>query len=250
MKKLMTVLLIIIICFLFYCCTFTNDHQESENSSKVEENLAESAATMEIVGDTTKDTMDEISIENDSFVEKLISFGFTEEEAVENAKILKQCGVPSIEYCEPTNPDATIDELVAYRWKIDDDRVVWFTVDNRKIFYVALNGEELYDESKGGYLKDFADVHVPETYVDSSVGRKLIDKAEKELDKYFVEDVRYYDAWGIARQDNQYMVRCQISDGSAFTDNWIYGYVWYEQQEDGKFEVTGVKINGQQYTVK
>lgn len=190
------------------------------------------------------------AIESDGFVEKLVSFGLAESEANEAADLLRTCGIPSLDSCERTDPNATVDGLMAIRGKMDDDRIFMFTIDNRKIFYVAFNGEDLYDEDKGGYLKNFNDVHVPETEVDSDTWYKLRDMSEAELDKYFGASVRYYDAWGVAREDNSYMTQCEISDGSIFTSGWAYGKVWYELQTDGTFTTTAVEIDGQQYEVK
>lgn len=203
----------------------------------------------EIVGETIDKLMPEITADTNPFVEKLISFGFTEEEATENAKILIQCGIPTISICEPTDPNATIDGLVSYRGKFDDDRTVWFTVENRKIFYVSLNGEDLYDEDKGGYLKNFDEVHIPETNISVTVSDELRNTTESVLDGYFASS-RYYDAWGFAREDNSYMVQCQATDGSMLTSNWLNCRVWYEQQDNGDFVVTGVQINGKQYKLK
>ena len=203
----------------------------------------------EIVGETVDELIPEITAETNPFVEKLVSFGFTEEEATENAKILIQCGIPTISVCEPTDPNATIDGLVSYRGKLDDDRTIWFTVENRKIFYVSLNGEDLYDKDKGGYLKNFDEIHIPETTISVTVSDELRNKTESVLDGYFASS-RYSDAWGFAREDNQYMVQCQATDGSMLTSNWINCRVWYEQQDRGDFVVTGVQINGKQYKLK
>lgn len=203
----------------------------------------------EIVGETVDELIPEITAETNPFVEKLVSFGFTEEEATENAKILIQCGIPTISVCEPTDPNATVDGLVSYRGKLDDDRMIWFTVENRKIFYVSLNGEDLYDEENGGFLKNFDEVHIPETSISVTVSDELRNKTESVLDGYFASS-RYYDAWGFAREDNQYMVQCQATDGSMLTSNWINCRVWYEQQDRGDFVVTGVQINGKQYKLK
>lgn len=203
----------------------------------------------EIVGETVDELIPEITAETNPFVEKLVSFGFTEEEATENAKILIQCGIPTISVCEPTDSNATVDGLVSYRGKLDDDRMIWFTVENRKIFYVSLNGEDLYDEENGGFLKNFDEVHIPETSISVTVSDELRNKTESVLDGYFASS-RYYDAWGFAREDNQYMVQCQATDGSMLTSNWINCRVWYEQQDSGDFVVTGVQINGKQYKLK
>lgn len=251
MKRFIAVFITIVVCLSLCACGSTNTtlgttNKEPQATSKDEE----SSNVLEIVGNTTDTTMREIPIEDDNFVEKLISFGFTEEEAIENAKILRQCGVPTIDICEPTNPEATIDGLVSYRGKLDDDRTFWFTVDNRKIFYVSLNGEDLYDEDKGGYLKNFDDVHIPETYMSESTKMSLKSQTEPFLDKYFPYDTRYYDAWAVGREDNLFMVQCQISDGSILTDDWLFARVWYELQEDGTFTPTGVEIDGCSYAVK
>lgn len=254
MRKSLLMLLVSVLCFSLCSCasssTTPRESSTSETNSKVEEDIEEPDNKLEVVGDPSKGMLAEISVESDSFVDKLVSFGFTESEAVENANLLKQCGIPSIELCEPTDPNATVDGLVSYRGKLDDDRTVWFTVESRKIFYISLNGEDLYDEDKGGYLKNFDDVHIPETYVSNTTKIELRDLTETVLDKYFLSDTRYYDAWAVGREDNIYMVQCQISDGSILTDSWIYGYVWYEQQPDGEFKPTGVKIDGKHYEVK
>lgn len=219
MKKYIAVFLSIVVSLSLCACGSTDTKQDSINnepdtSSKVEESTEKASNALKVVGDTTDTTMSEISTENDTFVEKLISFGFTEDEAMENAKILRQCGIPNIDICEPTDANATIDGLVAYRGELDDDRTFWFTVDSRKIFYVSLNGEDLYDEDKGGYLKNFNDVHIPETYMSESTKMTLKNQTEPFLDKYFPYDTRYYDAWAVGREDDVFMVQCQISDGS------------------------------------
>lgn len=248
MKKLMVVFITIIFCLALCACDSNNADKEPDTSSNVEESTEEATNVSEVVGNTTDTTMSEIETENDNFVEKIISFGFTEDEAVENAKILKQCGIPTIAVCEPTSAES-IDNLVVFRGKLDDDRTFWFTVENRKIFYVSLNGEDLYDEDKGGYLKNFNDVHIPETYVSVTVADTLRNKTETVLDSYFTS-TRYYDAWAYGREDNQYMVQCQATDGSVLTSNWINCRVWFEQQSNSEFTVTGVQINGKQYQLK
>lgn len=225
-----------------------NDDNQSE-TSQIETKPSEKPDTNEIVGETIDELMPEITAETNLFVEKLISFGFTEGEATENAKILMQCGIPTISVCEPTDPNATIDGLVSYRGKLDDDRTIWFTVENRKIFYVSLNGEDLYDKDKGGYLKNFDEIHIPETTISVTVSDELRNKTESVLDGYFASS-RYYDAWGFAREDNQYLVQCQATDGSMLTSTWLNCRVWYEQQDNGAFVVTGVQINGKQYKLK
>lgn len=220
-----------------------NKQAEANETPKVDE-----TAENEVVGEIIDELMPEIEATTDDFVEKLLSFGFTEVEAVENAKILKQCGIPVIAVCEPVS-DESIDNLVAFRGELDDKRIIWFTVEHRKIFYVSLNGEDLYDEDKGGYLKSFDEVHIPETSVSVTVADTLKNKSETVLDAYFTNS-RYYDAWAYGREDDRYMVQCQATDGNVLTSEWLSCRVWFEQQNDGNFVVTGVQINGKQYQLK
>lgn len=237
---------------LLFCVGGCSDTEKVDSSksrtTSTEATPPESAITEEIIGETIDELMPEIEIGNDQFVQCLMTFGFTEDEAIENAKILKQCGIPTIVICEPVS-DESIDNLISFRGELDDDRTFWFTVENRKIFYVSLNGEDLYDEDKGGYLKNFNDVHIPETDVSVTVADTLRNKTETVLDGYFTSS-RYYDAWAYGREDNQYMVQCQATDGSVLTSNWINCRVWFEQQSNGEFTVTGVQINGKQYQLK
>lgn len=253
-SKSIVALLALTLMFCTVGCSDTEkvDSGKSETTqtedTKAESTLPESSVTEEIVGETIDELMPEIKAEADPFIKKLLSFGFTENEAMENAKILKQCGIPTIDICEPSS-DESIDNLVVFRGVMDDSRTIWFTVENRKIFYVSLNGEDLYDEDKGGYLKNFDEVHIPETSVSITVADELRNKTESVLDGYFT-NTRYFDAWAYAREDNNYMVQCQATDGSMLTSNWIYCRVWYEQQESGDFVATGVQINGKQYKLK
>ncbi|XVG95644.1 hypothetical protein ACGCUQ_00265 [Eubacteriales bacterium KG127] len=122
-----------------------------------------------------------------------------------------------------------------------------FAVEHRKIFYVTLNGEDLYDAEKGGFLKSFDEVHIPETDISDFEAGKLKDKTESILDNHFAS-VRYLDGWKYARRDGEYMVQCQASDGSIFTSNNIFCKVWYKKQGDD-FVATGVQIDGQQYQI-
>ena len=85
MKKYIAVFLSIVVSLSLCACGSTDTKQDSINnepdtSSKVEESTEKASNALKVVGDTTDTTMSEISTENDTFVEKLISFGFTEDE--------------------------------------------------------------------------------------------------------------------------------------------------------------------------
>lgn len=251
MKRKVAIAIVAMLCLLLCACGSSEPITEKSSEPTIEKTEVESSSnndkpsTEEIIGAETDQKIAEI--ETDNFAEKLVSFGFTEDEAAENAEILRQCGIPTIDICEPTS-DNSLDTVVSFRGKLDDDRIFIFTVDNRKIFYVSLNGEDLYDADKGGYLKNFNDVHIPEKSVTTSDFNTLRDRTETLLDKYF-SSARYYDAWAIAREDDNYMMYCQASDGSLLTDYWYTCRVWYERQSNGDFKAIGVQINGKYYEV-
>lgn len=185
-------------------------------------------------------------IESDTIVEKLCSFGFTEAEAQEIRKIFLQCGITDISDAQPTDPDATIDGLISYQYVIDKDRTVWFTIENRELFYIAQNGVDVYDTSKGGFLININDIHIPESDISVNVRITLQDLTEGVLDGYFVNAL-YYDAWGFARSDDNYMVQCEVKASNKLgVKDWIKAKVWFEYDGEN-YNVTGVVIDGVRY---
>lgn len=185
-------------------------------------------------------------IETDNLVEKLCSFGFTESEAREIREIFLLCGVTDIDGAKPTDSNATIDGLISYRYVIDKDRTVWFTIENRELFYIALNGVDVYDTDKGGFLININDIHIPESEMSVSVKNTLKDLTEKTLDEYFIEAL-YYDAWGFARSDNEYMTQCEVQAKNKLgVKDWIKAKVWFEYDGEN-YNVTGVVIDGVRY---
>lgn len=214
------------------------DDSTAETSTSTEDTTGD-----EVIGVETDEEI--VEVPADTFIETLTSYGYTEDEATEITTILKTCGIPSLQNLEQVS-DNPLESVVAWRCKIDNDRIWWFTTDNRELFYVAYNDDVLYDADNGGYLKNFNDVHIPETSVTNDEFLALRDQSEKVLDAHF-SSPRYYDAWGIAREDNTYMTYCEATDGSLLTDYWYQCYVWYEKQDSGEFVATGLKINGKFY---
>lgn len=185
-------------------------------------------------------------IETDNIVEKLCSFGFTESEAQEIREIFLLCGITDIDGAKPTDSKATIDGLIAYRYVMDDDRTLRFTIDNRELFYIALNDVDLYDTAKGGFLININEVHIPESKMSVGVKNTLKDLTEKTLDGYFTEAL-YYDAWGVARRDNEYMVQCEVQAKNKLgVKGWVKAKVWFEYDGEN-YNVTGVVIDGVRY---
>lgn len=231
----------IIVCAILLIITLAVAYSNKDESP-------DAAGDFDVQGSESAEELSDIA--SDGIAERLVSFGMTEDEAQAGRDILRMCGVDSISGCEPTDASASVDGLVAFREVVDKDRVFWFTVDHREIIYVSLNGTDLYDKDKGGFLMTIDDVHVPESSVPSDVYRQLQDMTETVLDRYFVS-AKYYDAWGIGREDEKYMVQCEVYASNALKmKSWVPAKVWYEDQGNGEFVVTGVQIDGTQYEVK
>lgn len=228
MKKILSaIMLIVLLCSLIGCGSNSDSADGGYvNGKKVDGEIAD--------------------IETDNLVEKLCSFGFTESEAQEIREIFLLCGVTDIDGAKPTDSSATIDGLISYRYVIDKDRTVWFTIDNRELFYIALNGVDVYDVDKGGFLININDVHVPESEMSNGVKNTLRDLTEKTLDEYFIEAL-YYDAWGFARSDNEYMVQCEVQAKNKLgVKDWRKAKVWFESDGEN-YNVTAVVIDGVRY---
>ena len=215
-----------------------------EGSSEIEQerNDVQGDVQPNIVPDISNDATDNIA-------QKLVLLGFTQAEADELRIIFLKCGVENIDDCSITDNQATIDNLASFRAVWDKDRTFWFTIDNRELLYMALNGTDVYDKDRGGFLININDIHIPESKVSVSDGETLRDLTEQTLDKYFV-NARYYDAFGYARSDDDYMVKCQVYASNKLEDkDWIFAKVWFDMDGDG-FKVTAVQIDGKQYRVK
>ena len=160
-------------------------------------------------------------------------------------KTFIMCGITNIDECEPTDPEATIDGLVVFRAVWDKDRTFWFTVDKREMFYISLNGVDVFDKDKGGFLININDVHVPVSDVDIETFLMLQDVAAVEIDKYLkYPNSAYYDAWAIAREDDKYMIQCEVQAQNALKiKEWLVCKVWFDNTNKD-FLIEGVSIDG------
>ncbi len=259
LKRNICITIILAITLLTSCTgTVENNIITNENDVEIEvqdnEKIEEAEAgteldQLEVNANEKAIYIEEIINEDDGIVEKLMSFGFNEDEANKHKQTLLKCGITSIEGFEPTSNNATIDNLISYRDVMDKDRILVCTFDNREILYIGLNGADVYDKDLGGFLIDVNDVHVPETYVENSIGFKLRDLAEKELDKYFT-NLPYYDGWRYGRSDENYMLQREAyAKNDLGMKKWIYCNVWFVEI-NGEFEITGISVDGVQYELK
>lgn len=192
-------------------------------------------------GKTKKETTKKETTKSDHLIETLMSYGFTEDEAKVTRDILVKCGITDIDKATPTSTTATIDDLICFKLDVDKDRHVLFTIDKRELFHVACNGIILYDTAEGGHVANLKDIHIPKTDVSVSVGNKLRDLTEETLDSHLGAG-KWYDAFGYAREDDDYMVQCE----TKLYGRWVKCKVWFTKNGEN-YNVTGVVIDGKQY---
>lgn len=136
--------------------------------------------------------------------------------------------------------------------QMDDDMQIirrYESLQDREVFYMSLNGTDVYDKDQGGFLINVNDVHVPESTMTVTQKEELRDLTEKVLDKYF-KHAPYYDAWGMARSDDDYMVQCEAyASNDLGVKKYVPARVWYTKSGE-EYIVTGVSIDGVQYEVK
>ena len=233
----------------------TAEEPDLNNTPVKQEDVSKPTATVELSNveldgsfyeeEKVYDMMDDVT--SDGIVKKLMSFGFTDNEAKDIRKTFIMCGITNIDGCEPTDPEATIDGLVSFREVWDKDRTFWFTVDNREMFYISLNGVDVFDKDKGGFLININDVHVPVSDVDVETFLMLQDVAAAEIDKYLkYPNSAYYDAWAIAREDDKYMIQCEVRAQNALKiKEWLVCKVWFDNT-NSDFAIEGISIDGTQ----
>ena len=222
------------------------EREEKETLKKLDESLDSSNNNTNnyVTGEVVEGTIEDIK--SDNIAEKLCTFGFTETEAREIREIFLKCGLTNIDNAEPTDPKATIDGLIAYRVVMDEDRTAWFTIENREVFYIGLNGTDVYDTSQGGFLINIDDVYIPENDISFTTADKLKDLTINSIEPYFVNAL-WYDGFRYGRSDDNYMVQCEVyAQNRLGVKDWIFAKVWYEY--DGTdFVVTGIVIDGVRY---
>ena len=184
--------------------------------------------------------------EIEDLINELMALGFTQEEAKVCREIFLKCGVTSIKGAEASSSTATIDDLIAYRIVMDGKRTLTFTIDHRELFYIALNGTDVYDTSKGGFLITIDDVYIPESEISRQTAEELEDLTILVLDPYFINAL-WYDGFSFGRSDDVYAVRCEVYARNRLgVEEWVPAKVWYEYN-GADFVVTRIVIDGVRY---
>lgn len=243
MKKLVLLLSVVLICLTGCEIIYTPPGASETITDEVvgETNTSFVGGDFDVVEDSSPP-----DVVTDNLVEEIRVLGFTRDEATEYREVFLKCGINSIEGATPASTTATIDDLIAYRIVMDDDRTVWFTIDKRELFYIALNGVDVYDMSQGGFLININDVHIPENDISTATADTLRDLTIRTVEPYFI-DALYFDGFRYGRSDDTYMVQCEVyAKNKLGIKDWIFAKVWYEF-DGSEFVVTAIVVDGVRY---
>ena len=183
-----------------------------------------------------------------SITNALTEIGYSYDHAAQIETILRTVGIETLAVDgadgSGQDPEHGLYSVVAYpNGYTEENRRLYFTTEDGVVFYVGFRDED------GGFLKTYADVHVPETKVDPQTWVALQERCETVLDSYF-KFPPYYDAWAVGREDDEYAVQCEAHAQNGFgTKDWVFSKVWYHE-ENGEFAVTAVSIDGVLYELK
>lgn len=185
-----------------------------------------------------------------SMLKVLMDAGYTLEHATKIVEILNGVGIESIKIDVMTgDPEKGLNAVMCYpNGETKRDKRFRFTTEDGIVFNAGFLDEDLYDVEKGGYLKKYTDVHIPEKTVDMETYTTLQVMAETEVKKYLnypnTAQFGMLD-WGVGRSDENYKIIGKVTAQNALgVKDEISFSVWFKQSGNG-FSVEGVALNGQ-----
>ena len=196
-----------------------------------------------------QDQLEELGQIDTKITDVLIESGYSLEHASMIQEILNMVGIESIEIESMTGQaEEGLNSVVCYPNDYTDrDRRFYFTTEDGVLFYAGFGDEDLYDSEKGGYLKDYGDVHVPEKEVTLEVYEKLRSLATEEV-KNCLNYPNTADFgslnWGIGRSDDNYQIVGSVTAKNGLgVEEEISFSVWFVSENDS-FSVEGIALNG------
>lgn len=115
------------------------------------------------------------------------------------------------------------------------------------MFYVGFLGEDLYDSEKGGIIKRYNEVHIPENEIDSNAEISLMIAAEDVIKKYlnYPATADFHTmSWRFARSDDKYSASGTVSAQNAFGVEDEMPFSVYFELVNGKLKIEKVSLDG------
>lgn len=196
-----------------------------------------------------QDQLEELGEIDTEITDVLLESGYSIEHASMIQEILNTVGIESIEIENMTGEaENGLNSVVCYPNDYTDrDRRFYFTTENGVLFYAGFGDEDLYDSEKGGYLKDYGDVHVPEKEVNLEIYEELRSLATEEVKNCLnypnTADFSSLD-WGIGRSDDHYQIVGSVTAQNGLgVEEEIPFSVWFVAENDS-FSLEGISLNG------
>lgn len=240
MKKVFAYLACALLFFSFAACSSRNVSDLNEEDGTDDQSL---------FFETAQNQENDLLEIDTSMMTELTKSGYTLEQSSQIQQILNTVGIESIKVEKMTGDAQTeINSVTLYpNGYTDDNRKMWFTTEDGVLFYAGFLNEDLYDSEKGGFLKSYADIHVPETKIDFETYGKLqtlATEAVKSNLKYPSNSNVDEFSWGIGRSDDKYKMQGSVSAENGFgIRKDLFFCVWFIETENG-FDVEGITIDG------
>lgn len=226
--------------------TTANNTSTSANAETGIQN-AEDTVTEDFYGDTVVEG--ELPTIDSLIAEKLTEVGYSIEHATEIQNILNNVGITEIEiYHKTGEAEKGLNAMSCYANGSKEDKSRFtLTTEDGVAFYVGFLDEDLYDVDKGGFLKQYTDVHIPETKIDMDTYSTLQELSVKEvkgcLNYPNTADFKTL-SWGVGRSDDNYKIIGVVSaENGLGVESDINFSVWFKNS-DNNFIVEGVALNG------
>ena len=241
---------LVIVIFVFMPADEEPESQPVEQSAEEEINEEESDQKAEDAyfaeNDKNLANLDEIDMR---ISDVLVDAGYTVDHATAIQEILNTIGIDSIEI-ETISGEAEsgVNAVICYPNGLTDrDRRFYFTTEDGVTFYAGFLGEDLYDSAKGGFLKNYNDVHVPEKEVTSDEFVELQLMSEDVVKQYLnYPSTANFDvlSYRVGRRDDHYQITGSVNAQNGFgVEDKLPFSVWFVK-EDGKFIIEGVSLKG------
>ena len=242
------VLFISILCVLIYAPDINND-TDNVFDLKTETELVDENRNQNDIWSGTS-SCDTAEVIDTSMIDTLVELGYSNKQASDIKEILNTIGIDEISvYGKTGEAQKGLNAVVCYaNGSKDGDRRFRFTTEDGVLFYAGFLDEDLYDTSKGGFLKKYQDVHIPESYVSGSVYSTLQNMAVEKIKTYLnhplTADFGAFD-WRVGRKDELYMIRGTVEAKNSFgVKDELFFNVWFEDKGDESFVITNVAIDG------
>lgn len=231
----------LIICLFLTGCAGSTRERESSHQ---DEAISKESAYIQ-----PQDQLEELGQIDTEITDVLLENGYLLEHASMIQEILNMVGIESIEIQSITGQaEEGLNSVVCYpNGHTDRDRRFYFTTEDGVLFYAGFGDEDLYDSEKGGYLKDYDDVHVPEKEVTLEVYEELRSLATEEVKNClnYPNTANFSSLnWGIGRNDDNYQIVGSVTAQNGLgVEEEIPFSVWFVAG-DNSFTLQGISLNG------